>query len=345
MEYQSKLKFLINLAFYLSVGVIVFICARFLLGYFLPILISVLIASVVQKPAEKIASRLKLSSGKCAALLSAFLFILVACVLYFLIYMLFTNAGSFLNELNGITDYFTKIFVRLKTALNGIFKSLPAEISDMLLRMGESLLESLLNGVTNFFSTFATSVATKMPSFLFSTVIALVASCYIAKDYKILSKFIKELLGENLFSKILKIRGIFTDSIFKIIKGYFLLMLLTFIELFIGFLILGINHSLLIAILVALVDLLPVFGTGTVLIPWGFILLLSDNSKGFGILILYIIITLARNFIEPKIIGKQIGINPLFTLIVMFAGLKIIGFWGIFIFPIVFIVTIKYYKD
>ena len=95
----------------------------------------------------------------------------------------------------------------------------------------------------------------------------------------------------------------------------------------------------------AIVDLLPVLGTGTVLLPWGIILLISSDSfSGFGMIALYVVITLVRNFAEPKIIGSQIGINPLFTLLAMFAGLKLFGFVGLILLPITLIVTIEYYR-
>jgi predicted PurR-regulated permease PerM len=93
---------------------------------------------------------------------------------------------------------------------------------------------------------------------------------------------------------------------------------LTFVELTVGFLLLKIKYAILVALLVALIDLLPVFGTGTVLLPWGFFeLFMGSATKGVGILLLYFVVTIVRNFAEPKIIGKQIGINPLFTLISM----------------------------
>lgn len=344
MEYQSKLKFLINLGFYFSVAAIIFVCGKFLLGYFLPVIIASIIAVAVQKPAGKIATKVKLKKGICAAALSAFLFALFAFLVCFLFYKSASKAGGMLNELNGIADYISLMFENIELNLKEFLNRFPPQFSNMINKMGTNLLDSLIKAVTDFFSYLATNLATKTPQFLFSFVVTLVASCYIAKDYDILVKFIKELCGADRFEKLIEIKEIFAQNVLKIIKGYLLLMVITLLELAVGFLILRVKHPILLAVLIALVDLLPVFGTGTVLIPWSLISISMGDSKGFGILLIYIIITLARNFIEPKVIGKQIGINPLFTLIVMFAGLRIMGFFGIFVFPIVFIVTVKYYK-
>ena len=107
-----------------------------------------------------------------------------------------------------------------------------------------------------------------------------------------------------------------------------------------------IEYAFILAAAVAVIDLLPVLGTGTVLVPWSIILLAAgDTFKGIGILLLYLITVVVRNVAEPKVIGGQMGINPLFTLLAMFAGLKLFGFWGLFMFPIALIVIIKYYKN
>ena len=123
-------------------------------------------------------------------------------------------------------------------------------------------------------------------------------------------------------------------------------MAITFTELLIGFIVLRIKYAPLLAALIAVIDILPVLGTGTVLVPWAAgELLLGNTAAGMGLAVLYGTITLVRNFAEPKIIGKQIGINPIFTLIAMFVGIKLLGIAGIFILPVTLIVVIEYYKN
>lgn len=344
MEQQSKINFLINLAFTVIVGTIIYICGRFLIGYLLPFVIATVIAWIVQKPARKLAVKLKAKTGVCAAILSAVIFFVAVVLIFFIAYRLWLGSKEFFRDMPKIVSLVSALATDLRTKINTFFYQLSPEMSGALSGIGKNMFENLGEALTNTFSLLATSIAKRTPTFLFSCVVALVASCYIAKDYEMLVRFLKELCGEKRFSKILEVKEIFTLSIWKIIKGYIILMLITFMELLAGFFILKIKHAFLLAFLVSFVDLLPVFGTGTVLVPWGLAELFFDNPRGFGIIVLYLVITLVRNFLEPKIIGGQIGINPLFTLLVMFAGLRIMGFWGLIIFPLVFIVVIKYYK-
>ena len=88
------------------------------------------------------------------------------------------------------------------------------------------------------------------------------------------------------------------------------------------------------AFLVSIIDILPILGTGIVLVPSSIVLLLARNYYfGFGILIIYAVILLVRQIAEPKIVGKSIGLSPLVTLVSMYAGFKLFGFFGMIIGP------------
>ena len=113
-------------------------------------------------------------------------------------------------------------------------------------------------------------------------------------------------------------------------------MLITFFEIFVGLSILGVNYSLLIAILIAVVDILPILGTGTILIPWALFSFVSGNvGLASGLLILYGVVLIIRQLVEPKIVGGSIGLHPLATLAAVYIGIRFVGFTGIFIGPIV----------
>ena len=122
--------------------------------------------------------------------------------------------------------------------------------------------------------------------------------------------------------------------------AYGKIMLLTFFELTIGLHILGIENALVIAFLIAIFDVLPVLGTGGIMLPWILISFLNNQVKtGVGLLILYLVITVIRNIIEPKIVGKQIGLHPLLMLMCMYLGARLFGFLGIFILPILILIV------
>ena len=121
----------------------------------------------------------------------------------------------------------------------------------------------------------------------------------------------------------------------KYLRAYVLLLLLTFGELFVGFLILKVPYPLLIALLVALVDILPILGVGTVLLPWAIIeiAITKDIFTGIGLIIVYLIITVVRQITEPKVVAGSLGLHPLITIISMYAGFKLLGILGMIVGP------------
>ena len=129
------------------------------------------------------------------------------------------------------------------------------------------------------------------------------------------------------------------------LKGYILLMLITFTELTIGLLLIGQSNAILLAAIICVIDILPVLGTGAVVIPWALISLFTGNIlEAIGLILMYIVITIIRNFLEPKVIGNQVGLHPLITLLSMFCGLRLLGFVGLFGFPLTLIVLNDLYK-
>lgn len=122
-------------------------------------------------------------------------------------------------------------------------------------------------------------------------------------------------------------------------------MLITFTELTIGLLLIGQSNAILLAAIICVIDILPVLGTGAVVIPWALISLFTGNIlKAIGLILMYIVITIIRNFLEPKVIGNQVGLHPLITLLSMFCGLRLLGFVGLFGFPLTLIVLNDLYK-
>ena len=345
MEEQAKKSFLINLTFTVSVALIVYVTVRFLFFYLLPFVIALILAWLVQKPASFVSSKLKIKKGLCAAVLTAFFYITTLFLIGFLVYNLVSSLRDIFSQTNFMSfleDVIKRIKLIFDSALNGISEKWVERLNEII----NDMLSDFTHKLTVFFSNFATSIASKLPSFLFSSIITLVAGCYIAKDFERLSRFVSELIGKRKYRNILKVKQIFVNSILKLARGYLILMAITFLELTVAFYLLRLKHPLVIALIVSFIDLLPVFGIGTALIPWSVAEIISGDSKmGISLILIYLAVTVARNFLEPKVIGSQIGINPLFTLIAMFAGLKFFGFWGLFLMPIALIVVIKFYKE
>ena len=143
----------------------------------------------------------------------------------------------------------------------------------------------------------------------------------------------------KLINKSIKIKATINllDNIFKILKAYGTIIIITFTELLIGFWILRINNSALLALMIAIMDILPIVGVGTALIPWFLIeIIMGQYWLGLGLLVIYVIITIVRNIIEPRLVGTNLGLPPLVTLIGMIVGLGLAGLVGMIGLPLLF---------
>ena len=185
----------------------------------------------------------------------------------------------------------------------------------------------------------------KPVSFLVKFIFAIISSFLFTLDYYRFTGFVMRQFPERVQHIILNIKRNIFGTIFKLMKAYFILMTLTFIELSIGFTIFSIPNAILLAVIIAILDILPAIGVGGILIPWSIIELVKGNyNLSIGLIVIYAIITIIRYILEPKIVGSQIGLNPIVIIISIFLGAQIFGFLGIFILPIIATI-IKYLND
>ena len=132
-----------------------------------------------------------------------------------------------------------------------------------------------------------------------------------------------------------ELRAKFFAATLKYLRSYALIMLITFALLFLGLSVIGVKNAAAAALIIALLDVLPVIGTGIVLLPWALIALLTSRvGYGVGLVVIWGVVTVTRNIIEPKIVGRQVGLHPLVTLVAMFVGTKLFGFAGLVMLPL-----------
>lgn len=313
-------------------------------AYLFPFLIGVIIAYLVQKPAKFLNSKIKLKKQICAAVLSVVFYIIIVGVLTLLCWLLYNQINTlikFFSSNRSITYHIENVF----EFVENLFENLDSELQYTLKKVTDETVGGFISKISAFLSSIVASFVKKIPTLLISSVVTVVATCYIAKDFERLKQFVKGFVSEGIYKKTIEIKNVFTDCFLKFVVGYFWLFLITLSELLIGLMLLNIRHFIIISILIAIVDLLPVFGTGSVLLPWAVVAFVSNDYKlGIGLTVLYVLIVIVKNFAEPKIIGKQIGINPLFTLLFIFLGLRLGGIMGMIVLPIALTVAFTYYR-
>lgn len=208
---------------------------------------------------------------------------------------------------------------------------------------GEGLRERFYEAVNGFLSSvsaslpnYAAGALSSLPSILLGAVVTVIAGFYFCVDRERIGKAVLSVLPASLREKVPEWRARSRKISWRYLRAYLLLLGLTFLELLAGFWLLRVPYALLLALVIAFVDLLPVLGVGTVLAPWAIVALLQKHFYlGFGLLILYGAVTVLRQIVEPRLVGHSLGLHPLVTLFASFAGWKLFGVIGMMAGPVV----------
>lgn len=304
----------------------------------LPFLIGYLVARIAEPLVRRLANRRWMPRWVCAGLCVTVVFLLLVVVLYLLCRLLCGQLAGLLRELPALLQSVAGPLEWLQEQVLGLASRAPAEMQPMLrgwveqLFAGSSMvLEKLSEGL---FST-ASAMLVGLPDLLLFLMTAILASFMISARLPWLHRTVKRLIPDKWHRKIQLFGERTKNALGGWVRAQIRLMGLTFLILTAGLLLLRIHYAILLAALITLIDALPVFGTGTVLIPWGLLCFLrQDPARGVGLLVLYGTAALTRSAMEPRLIGRQIGMNPLLTLLALYAGWQLCGVAGMILFPI-----------
>lgn len=359
--------FLIDLVYVMAILGLVYVFFKYCFGIAAPFFLSFFFAVILQRPLGWLDKKTK---NKMHTFWSIVLVLLCVAIILgpviSIIAALFREVGNFISflgeQLNDLPTFLVtlqnEILKAIKFLPDGIYTSVSENITQFfgnlindfdVSKLGinmSSITSGLSNGISGVYS-----VVKNIPSILIGVVIGIIAWILFTKDYKKVVKFIKLQLPDKHKNLLSETKKIFSSTILKMCRAYGLIMFITFCENFLGLTILNLigvmnnSYVFVIAIGIAVFDILPVAGSGGILIPWALIALVTGNvGQCVGLLILYAVITVIRQYIEPKIVGDSLGVNPLVTLAGLYFGLKLFGFLGMFIVPIC-VMTLKAFND
>lgn len=332
---QQKRDFLVNCAYWSIIAAAVYLGFEYLVPISVPFLLGIPIAYLIVRISRKVHCTHRL--------LRIFLTVLIYGIIGLLITLLAAKGVSTItNIVKWLPEVYEMKLLPLAKLVYDWFAQTIELLDPALISTLEKLLDSLLSALKNLIS-FLSSLAvdlvsglvTGVPSLILSLLAMIFSTVFVANDYERISAFYKKHTPQNVKSVLWNVRVYLTDTLFVVIRSYLLIMLLTFTELSILFRIFGIENALLKAAVIAMLDILPILGTGGIMIPWAIISLLLGYTKlGIQLLVIYAIVTVVRNYVEPKIVGTQLGLHPIITLVSMFIGLRLFGFWGMFGLPV-----------
>lgn len=347
---EAKKSFIINIVFYGIMLAVVLLVGKYILPILTPFIIAFAVASLFNWVTKLMGFKRESLRRLVAILMCSVLYAVVFVCVLLVGAKLINETGAILSAIpstfsNQIMPFLDTMATRLETAVTPYDSQLASYIDSLT----TSVVQNIGSYVTSFSKTavvFVTNCATSIPGLIVQIVITVISTFFILLDYQKICKFLLKLVPaskRDLFSTSMH----YTKTMIAVyIKSYSLLFLLTFVELSIGFLILGVNHAVLLAVMIAIFDLMPILGTGGILLPWALIAMMLGNwVRAVGILLLYLVITGIRQTLEPRIVGKQIGLHPLATLIAMLLGLKLFGIVGMFAIPVLLAVTTSMYRN
>lgn len=362
---EKKRNFIIHIVYIAIVLALFYLFFKYAFGVLFPFLCALVAAAVFQRPVNFICRKTPIKRGPA----SVFMVLVGSFVILAAFILIFIRLGMELRgffqylmiQLEDIPQFIEKIegamarglsFLpdRLEQAVTSFFSerlaillNAPDRPEGSSLGFDFSILSTPLLGVWN--------TAKQIPTTLISIVMAMVACCFMTADFVNVKRIFLGLFPSEPREKLVRSKRLLVPALGKMGKAYGLIMTITFCELALGLFLLKLigvyqgGYILIISLITALVDIIPILGTGTILVPWAIFCLFNGNyGLAIGIFVVYVCITVIRQIIEPKLVASQLGIPPFATVIAMYIGTRIFGFIGLFLLPIT-LVMIKLLND
>lgn len=312
--------------------------------FYTPFLIAFIISLLIEPIIRRVMKYTKFTRKVSAIITMVVVFGIVIGLLIWGTTSVITESSNLLGSLNEYVQKISNYINNIITNLN--FERLP--IPKEIINIAQGSVNDTINLITNIAKKWLSGIISSMqylPAAFIYVGITIIATYFVCAD----KLYILDQIEYHLPSKWVKKGGKHAREIITSLGGYLkaesILILISFVIVLIGLYIfkvigLRVTYPLIAALGIGFVDALPILGSGTVMIPWAIISATNGDLKlAIGLIILYIIISITRQLLEPKIVGNHIGVHPIFTLIAMYTGFKIIGVLGMFIGPILLIIV------
>ncbi|NLG24418.1 MAG: sporulation integral membrane protein YtvI [Clostridiales bacterium] len=304
-----------------------------------PFLVALIVAAIVERPIRFMCHRMKMSRGMAAGVAVAVVVAVLAGLMLLISARAAVEVRDFARNLPAMYTSLMRDFNELLVDLDGKYEFITPEVT-------QSIYDSLSNLRGQLFSQASAisrgvwATAVSVPRVVVSVIVMLLGTFFIARDRgRIVRQIEYHLPSAWLRAERHVMAGLFS-ALFGYVRALMILMAVTFVELMVGLSLLNVPYALLIALLIALLDALPVLGTGTFIVPWAaYNLLTGDIRTGLGLLLVFGVTWVVRQVLEPNVVGNQIGMHPLLTLMSMYLGMQWIGVPGMILGPVVMLIA------
>ena len=367
---EKRRSFIINTVFVVIIVGLFYLAIKYALCIVWPFVVAFFLAMLLQRPVHFLSTKTPLKRGISSVIMVLFVLVIVGSILGLII-------GRIVIELKGFFDY---LLIKMEDA-PAFVDQIQAWLSDTFSFLPKSLHESIMTATENFlnrlmgieakasadaikaessgidFSLLSSPLgavwgtAKQIPMIAVGVLVCVVSCCFMTTDYRTLRDMILSQLSQKRQSAVIRTKQVTFSTLGKMGKAYSIILFVTFMEMLLGLSFLKLIHVydsgyiFAIAFITAVVDIIPVLGTGTILIPWAlWSLFTGDVGLGIGLLVVYAIISVIRQVIEPKLVASQLGLPPFVTIMAMYIGSQLFGFVGLFLLPIT-IMLLKVLND
>lgn len=305
---------------------------------FWPFLIAIVFAILLERSINYFVKKTKAPRKAIGTIMVVLVYIILGLIVYLIV-------SALVKEAIDLSGTLPATFEKLKIQYEDLYKQglnflsgMPKTVTDGIYQIGlefigkiTQVINGLINSIVNFVLFF--------PNLIIYIIVTFLATLFLVTDRRTIARHLQEIFPGKLVKKISAVVLACFRTLGKYLKAQCIIICITFMELFIAFLILNQPYPLLLALLVAVIDALPILGTGTVLLPWAVYSAITGNlGLGIGLLVTYIVITVVRQLVEPRIVSSNLGVHPFLTLIAMYIGFKIFGLFGLIVGPVVMII-------
>ncbi len=325
---KQKLDFLVNVAYVGTIFLVAFFVFRFLVPPALPFLLGFVVSTLFNPLITKIA-RVRKRGFASVVTIVPFWFVLL--FLLWKVGVLVYGEAVELLEWIRTTDF--------ETLLSSVkIPFLSESLTTWLAQQTDTILPMVLNLSQNALMKFLDFLL-KLPNAMIFSFAMVVSSVLFSVSYEKIEPFFLRQLPARFQAEYFDVKEFLFRKFFRFLQAHGTMFFINYVQLLVGLFFLKSPYPLILAAIIALADLLPYIGMASVLVPWGLVQwwLFGNPVQGIGLVVLAVIVSVVRELLEPRIVGRTIGLSPLATLFSIYFGMKLLGFAGIFLFPLFFL--------
>ena len=341
-------KVIVSLSFSLIATILFVVIGYGLLRLFLPFVIGWVIAFIANPMVCWLEKRLKIVKKLGSAITIVVVLGVVVGAIYLVIASIVREASGLISDLPQMYGEMKLGLLEIGANLQGVFRLLPEEAQ----QGWNTIVSNLGAAAGEWIGTLseptvevAGNVAKSIPSVFIGMIVMIISAYFFVAEREEVIAWVKKVTPKPIEERMAMVIFNLKYAIGGYFKAQFQIMLVLGAIMFVGFTILGVKYAIVLAILFAFLDFLPFFGTAITLVPWAIYNLLGHNYKmAIGLVVLYVLTQLIRQLIQPKLVGDEVGLKALPTLVLLYLGYKVGSIWGmIFAVPIGMIVINMYH--